>query len=98
MNSRERRESLDALDILIRESLQERTAGSLPAPALRQELLRRAERQHRRFTWRLPAAIRGRLDEGLPRPTYQLSPNPRFYFEALFAGRLGWMALNQLVR
>ena len=98
MNSRERRESLDGFEILIRESLQDRTARSAPAPAVRQELLRRAARQQQRISWRLPAAMRGRLEEGLPRPTYQLSPNHRFYLEALFAGRLGWMALNQLVR
>jgi hypothetical protein len=98
MNSRERRESLDGFELLIRESLQERTANCAPAPAVRQELIQRAERQQRRITWRLPAAVRSRLDDSSPRPTYQLSPSHRFYFEALFAGRLGWMALNQLVR
>ena len=98
MNSRERRESLDGFELLIRESLQERTNGCAPAPGVRQELLKRAARQQRRFIWRLPAVMRGRMDEGLPRPTYQFSPAHRFYFEALFAGRLGYMALNQLVR
>ncbi len=98
MNSRERRESLDGFEILIRESLQERTAGCAPAPSVRQGLLERAARQQRRFTWRLPAAMRSRMDEGSPRPTYQFSPTHRFYLEALFAGRLGYMALNQLVR
>ncbi|HUS14035.1 MAG TPA: hypothetical protein VM536_03360 [Chloroflexia bacterium] len=98
MNSRDRRESLDGFELLIRESLQERTGGCAPAPDVRQQLLGRAARQQRRFIWRLPAVMRSRMDEGSPRPTYQFSPNHRFYFEALFAGRLGWMALNQLVR
>jgi hypothetical protein len=98
MNSRERRESLDGFEVLIRESLQARTAGCTPAPAVREQLLARAERQQQRLTWRLPAAMRSRMDNGSPRPIYLASPNHRFYFEALFASRLGWMALNQLVR
>ena len=98
MNSRERRESLDGFELLIRESLRERTANCAPAPSVRKDLLARAARQQRRFIWRLPAALRSRMDDGLPRPTYQFSPAHRFYFEALFAGRLGYMALNQLVR
>ena len=98
MNSRERRESLTGFELLIRESLQARTANCAPAADVRQELLARAERQQRRFIWRLPAAMRSRMDEGAPRSTYSFSPNHRLYFEALFAGRLGYMALNQLVR
>ena len=98
MNSRERRESLDGFEVLIRESLRERTAGCAPALSVRQDLLARAARQQRRFIWRLPAALRSRMDEGSPRSAYQFSPSHRFYLEALFAGRLGWMALNQLVR
>ena len=98
MNSRERRESLDGFEMLIRESLQERVANCAPTPAVRQQLLKRAARQQQRFIWRLPAAIFTRRDDTLPRPTYQLSPNQRFYLEALFAGRVGWMALNSLMR
>ena len=98
MNSRERRESLDGFELLIRESLQERTGNCAPAPSVRQELLARAGRQQRRFIWRLPAALRNRMDEGSSRSAYQFSPSHRFYLEALFAGRLGYMALNQLVR
>jgi hypothetical protein len=98
MNSRERRESLDGFELLIRESLQERTAGCAPATSVRQELLERAARQQRRFIWRLPAAMRSRMDRGESTAAYGFSPSHRFYLEALFAGRLGYMALNQLVR
>ena len=98
MNSRERRESLDGFELLIRESLQERTANCAPAPTVRKELMARAAREQRRFIWRLPAAMRGRMGEHSAQPAYGFSPSHRMYLEALFAGRLGYMALNQLVR
>ena len=67
MNSRERRRSLDTFEVLIHDGLQERIADKLPAPDVRQQLLQRAARQQRRFSWQLPAAFRGQLVESAPR-------------------------------
>lgn len=98
MGSRDRRESLDQFEILIRESLAARAGGRAPAPQARRGLLQRAAREQRRFSWRLPVSLPGLFNDGQSRLTNQSTQHHRLYLEALFGPRLGWFSFNQFMR
>jgi hypothetical protein len=96
MSLRDRRESLDALEVLIRQSLQERVPpAAAPRPEVRRRLLDRAGRQARRMGWRLPV-MTNRTLEDLASRAYTSPQAHILYAEALFGPRLSW--LNQLIR
>lgn len=99
MSLRDRRESLDPLEIRLRESLKARVAHKAPSADVRGKLIQRAARQQRRWAWRLPLSIPGlfadsnrRLDSQ-PATFYHLQ-----YVEALFGPRLAWFPLHQVLR
>ncbi len=97
MNSRDRRESFDAFEVMIRQGLHTRAGEKLPRPELRRELLQRAGRQPRRAPWRLPVALPSLFSE----PDYvrqRTAENHMLYLESLFGLRLGWFSYNQLMR
>ena len=97
MNSRERRAPLDPLEQLLRESLQERAAGSLPEPDVRDELIKRAARQEQRLARQSSNSIGGLFGEST-RFGYSASPNHFISLEALFGPRTSWFSFNQLTR
>jgi hypothetical protein len=104
MNSRERRDRLDPFEIRIRESLMAGAGRKAPAPEVRRALLERADRQQRRFGWRLPFlsilsfALPTLFDPGYARFANQNSQVHVLYVESLFGPRLGWASFNQLIR
>jgi hypothetical protein len=96
MSSRDRREPLDALEVLIRQSLHERVpATAAPRPEVRRRLMNRASRQTRRLGWRLPVVLNRSLED-LASRSYTSPQTHILYAEALFGPRLSW--LNQLMR
>ena len=98
MSLRDRREPLDALEVLIRQSLRERAAGKAPSPLRRREVLQRAAHQRRHLAWRLPRLFVGLFGE---RPSWFVYADDQYtpvYLESLFGPRLGWFSFNQLVR
>ena len=99
MNSRERRESLDAMEAMIRQSLQARTGSKVPGANVRRSLLQRAGRQRRRLDWRLPTNVGNASEEGQVWLPVTVSPHQHvLYIEALFGPRLSWLSFNQLMR
>jgi hypothetical protein len=99
MNSRDRRESFDPLEIILRESLMARAAHKTPSPDVRRRLLQRAARQQRRWAWRLPISIPGLFADSNRRLESQPATHHHLqYVEALFGPRLSWFPLNQVLR
>jgi hypothetical protein len=99
MNSRERRESLDPFEILLRESLMARVAGKTPSADGRRRLQQRAARQQRRWVWRLPFSIPGLFtDSSRLLGNEPVTHQHLLYVEALFGPRLAWFPLNQVLR
>ena len=98
MNSRERRDSADPMDLLIRQSLQDRAGGKTPRPVARRNILARAARQQRRYALRLPGAISGLLKNDYAPFSHHTAQNQMLYLEALFGPRLGGFSFNQLMR
>jgi hypothetical protein len=95
MNSRERRDSGDAMDLLIRQSLQDRAGGKTPRPVVRRSLLARAARQQRRYALRLPS-LAGFLKHDYLPFSHHTAQNQMLYLEALFGPRMGGFSFNQL--
>jgi len=91
MNSRERRAPLDPFEHLLRDSLKARTAGRLPEPAVRDELIRRAARQQKRLGDNSTSTPLGLFTE-------RAAPNHFVSLEALFGPRTSWFSFNQLSR
>src|SRR5215831_10515489 len=89
MNSRERRAPLDPFEHLVRASLKARTAGRLPEPVLRDELIRRAARQQQHLGAGSAPALKGLFGE-------RATPNHFVSLEALFGPRTSWFSFNQL--
>lgn len=98
MNSRERRDSTDPMDLLIRQSLQDRAGGKTPRPLLRRNILARAARRQRRYALRLPSAISGLLKNDYAPFSHHTTQNQMLYLEALFGPRMGGFSFNQLMR
>jgi hypothetical protein len=98
MNSRERRDGSDSMDLLIRQSLQDRAGGKTPRPVVRRNILARAARQQRRYSLRLPSAISGFLRDDYAPFTHHSTQNQLLYLEALFGPRMGGFSFNQLMR
>jgi hypothetical protein len=96
MNSRDRRGHADALDLLIRQSLEERAGGRTPRPVLRRNLLARAARQQRRYALRLPGTLSGFFRQDYAHFSHHSAQNQLLYLEALFGPRLGGFSFNQL--
>jgi hypothetical protein len=86
------------MELLIRQSLQDRAGGKGPRPVVRRDLLARAARQHRRYALRLPGAISGLLRDDYMPFTHHTTQNQLLYIEALFGPRLGGFSFNQLMR
>jgi len=98
MSSRDRRESLDPFEVLLRESLRAKAAHAAPAPDVRRRLLQRAARQQRRLPWRLPFSWPGLFrDSHFPHDQHA-AQHHLLYVENLFGPRLGWFSFNQLMR
>ena len=97
MNSRNRREPYSAMEVLIRQSLQERAGDRLPSAGMRGRILQRATRQQRRLAWQLPATL-GRLLDGSGDVPVMAPHHRLLYMEGLFAPRLAWLSFNQLMR
>ena len=98
MNLRDRRRSLDPFEVLVRESLNERTAGKVPAPGVRDELLQRAARQQNRLASHPSVSFRGLFDDGQSRFAYSASSHHFVCLEAVFGARTSWFPFNQLTR
>lgn len=96
MNSRDRRESADPMDLLIRQSLQHQVGGRAPRPMVRRSLLARAARHQRRYALRLPSVFTRLLQQDYLPFAYAGSQNQILYVEALFGPRLGNYSLTQL--
>ncbi len=98
MSSRDRRESLDPLEIALRESLRANAAHAIPAPDVRRQLLQRAARQQRRFPWRLSVSWPGLFRDNHAPHDHRAAQHHLLYVENLFGPRLGWFSFNQLMR
>ncbi len=98
MSSRERREPVDDLEFMIRESLLERAGGRYPRPVLRRALLQRAARQQRRLGWRLPAVHLRLLRPDPARLAHHAAFTQMLYLQALFGPRLGCSSFSSLMR
>jgi hypothetical protein len=98
MNSRNGRESSDSMEMLIRQSLQDRADGKTPRPVVRRNILARAARQQRRYALRLPGSITGLLKHDFAHFSHHTTQNQMLYLEALFGPRLGGYSFNQLMR
>jgi hypothetical protein len=96
MNSRDRRESADPMDLLIRQSLQHRAGGKVPRALARRTLLARAARHQRRYALRLPSVFSRLLQQDYLPFAHTNSQNQILYVEALFGPRLGNYSFTQL--
>jgi hypothetical protein len=98
MSLRERRESLDPFEVLVRESLSEETAGKVPGPEVRAELLQRAARLQKHEASPGSVSFRGLFNDGQSRFAQSTSSHHFVCLEALFGARTSWFSFNQLAR
>ncbi|MCC7358252.1 MAG: hypothetical protein IT317_02175 [Anaerolineales bacterium] len=98
MNSRNRREVLDPLEVTLRDSLRAAAGSAAPAPTLRRRLLQRAARQQRRLPWRAAFGRPGLFRESHTSHDHLAAQYHLLYVENLFGPRLGWFSFNQLMR
>jgi hypothetical protein len=89
---------MDQMEMLIRQSLEDRAGGKTPRPVVRRNILQRAARQQRRYALRLPGAISGLFKHDFAHFSHHTSQNQMLYLEALFGPRLGGYSFNQLMR